>query len=427
MGKNSEQKATKNITGDHGQATTRVREPLSINSLAQWMIEQPALLDLLRRYALETRWTVETLVTSIQLRQFGFGQSNPTYKLSILHPTEARSLLSLVLRKKPRKVAHASAHALHREYRVLQALSRHNTQNPHATVPVPNVYAYCSNPSILGAEFYLMEFVQGRIFTDPSMPGMSTTDHRTAYQHIITVLAHLHHSVDFCSLGLQDYGKHGRYVERQLERLLMVSRKQADLMKNNNDDDNDDPVARAAHAIPQLAQQLRAYAKDCPNTVGLLHGDFKVDNLVFHPTEPRVIAILDWELSTLGDCLCDVANLSMMYCIEPNASQPGISGIAGMDFGAMGIPTRRQLVQSYCDLQNKKNAFDFDTAWAWTGFYLSFLFFKNAVIVQGVAQRAKAGVASSAVASRVAALLPTIVQKAEQILQEQPPPVKSRL
>ncbi|GAX26943.1 acyl-CoA dehydrogenase family member 10 [Fistulifera solaris] len=379
--------------GDQGQATTPVREPLDVDSLCQWMSQQPNLSIRLSPFP--------TQQSRLSIRQFGFGQSNPTYQLMF-------DKCTLVLRKKPSITVHASAHALHREYRILRALQQHNQQYPAQSVPVPMVYAYCTDTSIVGAEFYIMEFVPGRIFTDPALPGLSEHDRRAAFQNTIAVLKNLHHTVDWKQLGLADYGKPGRYVERQLERLMAVSRRQATLMMNEEDPNL---------MIPALAQQLVRYAQQCPQSkISLLHGDFKVDNLVFHPTEPRIIAILDWELSTLGDGLCDLANLAMMYFIAPD--HVGISGIAGRT--VPGIPSRHELVQMYCPSKP-----DFDTAWAWSGFYLSFLFFKNAVIVQGVAQRYQQGVASSAAAGQVGALLPQIVQQAQQLLQEYPPPLNT--
>lgn len=383
--------------GHEGQATTRVRETLNLDQLCRWMSEQPTLVALSPSIA-----CYKTLRALLSIRQFGFGQSNPTYQLTI-------GDRSLVLRKKPQKIAHATAHALHREFRILNALHRHNQENPDSCVPVPRVYAYCKETAVLGAEFYVMDFVAGRIFTDPSLPGMSKQHRQAAFQNTISVLSNLHHAVDWDHLGLGDYGKHGRYVERQLERLVAVSRRQAALMGD------DDP------AIPNLANLLVHYAQQCPQSkISLLHGDFKIDNIVFHPTEPRIIAILDWELSTLGDCLCDLANLAMMYFIPRDAV--GIAGIVGVDCAALGIPSRRQLVQAYC---SSNGAIDFERAWSWSGFYLAFLFFKNAVIVQGVAQRSKQGVASSAAASRVGALLPTIVTLSQQLLEEYPPPAKA--
>ena len=269
-------------------------------------------------------------------------------------------------------------------------------------VPVPRVYVYCSDESILGAEFYLLEYVQGRIFTDPSMPGLSEADRQNAFASIVSVLANLHR-LDYVAIGLGDYGPPGgRYVARQLRKLSQVSQKQSALAP--------------CPEIQQLAELLKAY--DCPDSVTLLHGDFKVDNLIFHPKEPRVIAVLDWELSTLGDPLCDLANLCMMFFVPTNLTV----GVRGVE--PSFEPNRRSLVRAYCAAMHRDDA---DRVWAWSGFYLAFLFFKNCVIVQGVAQRHAAGVASSAAAGKVAKLLPTMVQLTHRILTEYPSPTTSHL
>ena len=287
--------------------------------------------------------------------KFKGGQSNPTYLV------EAASGRYVLRRKPPGKLL-PSAHAVDREFRVLQAL--HGT-----AVPVAQPLHLCTDDAVIGSMFYLMSYVDGRIFWDPSLPDMTPAQRGDIYLGIIDAMAALH-TVDPAAVGLADYGKPGGYFERQLKRWGEQYRASE---------------TRPIAAMDELIARLPARCPADDGSVALAHGDFRIDNLMFHPTEPRVIAIVDWELSTLGHPLADLGYFCMALRLPRN---PALPGLAGLDRAALGIPDEAALLARYSQLTGRPIPADWP-------FVLAFSFFRLAAIAQGVAKRAEQGNASS--------------------------------
>ncbi|GAA3991776.1 phosphotransferase [Comamonas faecalis] len=307
----------------------------------------------------------------VQVEMFKGGQSNPTYKLST--PTG-----SYVLRSKPGPVAKLlpSAHAIEREYKVMSALAA-------TDVPVPRMLALCEDESVIGRAFYLMEFMAGRVLWDQALPGMAPAERGAVYDEMNRVIAALH-SVDFAARGLADYGRPGNYFERQIGR--WSKQYQASITQ---------PIAEMDELMAWLPAHMPASAKD-ESRVSIVHGDYRLDNLVFHPSEPRVIAVLDWELSTLGHPLADFAYHCMAWHIPHELSR----GIGGLDLPGLGIPSERDYIHRYCE---RTGIADSDQLHADWNFYLAYNMFRIAAILQGIAKRVEDGTAASAQAKAAGA------------------------
>jgi len=299
----------------------------------------------------------------ISLESFKGGQSNPTYKL--VTPKH-----SYVLRTKPGPVAKLlpSAHAIEREFKVMQGL--HGTD-----VPVPHMHVLCEDESIMGRAFYVMAFVQGRVLWDQTLPGMSNAERGAIYDEMNRVIAALH-TVKFAERGLESYGRPGNYFERQIGRW---SKQYVASVTQ--------PIDEMDKLMAWLPANMPASAMDA-NKVSIVHGDYRLDNLMFHPTEPRVLAVLDWELSTLGHPLADFSYQCMGWHIPPGTFR----GIGGVDIASLGIPSEREYIHRYCDRSGLATPADLKADW---NFYLAYNMFRMAAILQGIAKRVEAGTASS--------------------------------
>ena len=307
---------------------------------------------------------VEGFAGPLSVEMFKGGQSNPTYKLI----TPGRTY---VMRAKPGPVAKLlpSAHAIEREFAVMRGL--HGTD-----VPVARMHALCEDESVIGRAFYIMEFVEGRVLWDQTLPGMTPAERGAHYDELNRVIAALH-KVDCAARGLADYGKPGNYLERQIGRwskqyLASVTQ----------------PIAEMDRLIEWLPTHMPASARD-DGLTAIVHGDYRLDNVIFHPSQPRILAVLDWELSTLGHPLADFSYHCMAWHIPPGSFR----GIGGVDLASLGIPSEQDYIRRYCARTGLATPEQLAPDW---NFYLAYNMFRIAAILQGIAKRVEAGTASSA-------------------------------
>ena len=324
------------------------------------------------------RWLQATLSDfegPLGVEQFKGGQSNPTFKL--LTPGAA-----YVMRCKPGPVAKLlpSAHAVEREYRVMAALADRG-------VPVPRMLALCEDEAVIGRAFYIMSMVEGRVLWDQSLPGLAKAERAAIYDEMNRVVAALH-SVDVQAAGLAGYGKPGNYFERQIGR--WGKQYLASLSTNGLQ-----PIEAMDRLMAWLPAHMPASARD-DTKVSVVHGDYRLDNLVFHPTEARILAVLDWELSTLGHPLADFSYHCMAWHIPPGAFR----GIGGLDLTALGIPLEADYVRRYCERTGLTTPEALAADW---NFYLAYNLFRMAAILQGIAKRVEDGTAASAQARQAGA------------------------
>jgi acyl-CoA dehydrogenase family protein 10 len=346
----------------------------------------------------------------ITAKEFGFGQSNPTYLITF-HYTGGggqASSFDAVLRRAPLNIVHASAHNLAREFAILSHIAR-----VAPDFPVPSVYHLCTDKAVLGAVFYIMEYVKGRIFIDPSLKGMPARERRLYYEAVVATLVNLH-GIDVSDFegfgGKQREDSTRTSLSRQVRKLLRVCEAQGTV-----------PIG-----LDSLAQGLLGLVADTPSgRLGnhLIHGDYKIDNIIFHPTEPKVIGVIDWELSTVGDPMADVANMVMIYSIPAamedkgggGGGSMGLVGLQGLDVEEEGIPSVEELLSCYAG----GGKYTEEELLRWVpSFYLAFLFYKNAVIAHGVGMRAKQGTAANKHAKAVGSMVEVLVGMGADFLDE---------
>ncbi len=339
---------------NEGSSTVRAGYEIDARALDAWLHEH-----------------VTDYAGRLTIEQFKGGQSNPTYKL--VTPDKA-----YVLRKQPPGQLLKGAHAVDREVKVLTGLAQ-------ANFPVAQVRAVCTDPSVLGTIFYVMDMVEGRIFWDATIPGVENDERAALFDAMNATIAQLH-DIDYAAVGLGDYGRPGNYFARQIARWSKQYLEDTDA---GRDPDMD-----------RLVEWLPTHIPDGDET-SIVHGDFRIDNVIFHACEPRVLAVLDWELSTLGHPGADFAYHAMMYRMPPHI----VAGLAGADIAALGMPSEDEYLAAYCRRRKLDGMPAYD-------FYMAFNFFRLAAIFHGIKGRVIRGNASSAQARERVAVLPELTRLA---------------
>jgi aminoglycoside phosphotransferase (APT) family kinase protein len=334
------------MSQDTSPATRTVdsRHVFDVGRLADWM-----------------QRTVGPVTAPLRVEQFSGGQSNPTFLVE--HGAER-----FVLRRKPPGVLLPSAHAVEREYRVMHALA-------DTDVPVPRMLALCEDPEVIGTPFYLMQHVAGRVFWNPALPELSREERVVVHDEVNRVIAALH-NVDPIAVGLAGFGKPDQYIARQVARWSKQYEASA---------------TETIEAMDRLIEWLPRHVPAGEQTA-IVHGDFRLDNLIFHPQQPRVLAVIDWELATLGHPLVDFANHCMTWRIPAGVFR----GLADLDLATLGVPGEAEYVQTYC----RRTGRDAVPAADWE-YYMAYNLFRLAAIAQGITARALQGNASSAHALEV--------------------------
>ena len=317
----------------------------------------------------------------LTVRQFKGGQSNPTYQL--VTPSK-----KYVLRRKPPGKLLPSAHAVDREYRVIKALGT-------TGFPVPRAYCLCEDDSVIGSMFYIMDMVEGRVIWEPLMPGYEPEQRRQTYSAMNGTLARLH-TVDYAKIGLEDFGKPGNYFARQISRWSKQY------------------VASETETIPEMNRLMDWLPKNIPedDATSIVHGDYRLDNMILHATDPKVLAVLDWELSTLGHPLGDFTYHLMQWAMPGQGTGGGTGSIREANLTELGIPTLEEYIALYCERTNRPKGIEN------MDFYFAYNFFRLAGILQGIAGRVRDGTASSEHAKQMSQNVRPLAQEAWHYAQK---------